>query len=63
MNDYLSTISKAIAGGLITATISVLARYGFHTSPETVSALGVLETALVGYIIGHIAVYVAPSNA
>lgn len=61
--DYLSTISKAVAGGLIAATVAVLARYGFHPTPETVSALGVIETALVAYAIGHLAVYLAPKNA
>lgn len=58
----LSTISKAIAGGLTAAIVGVLARYGFHPQSETVTALGVIVTALVSYVAGHILVYLAPKN-
>jgi hypothetical protein len=58
----LPAISKAIAGGLVTALAAELARYGFHPSAETITATGVIVTALVSYAVGHIAVYFAPKN-
>lgn len=59
----LSTISKAIAGGLISALVAVAAHYGWQPNGETVTAVGVLVTAVVGYVVGHVAVYLAPKNA
>lgn len=58
----LSSISKAIAAGVVTALVAEAGRYGWHPTGQTVSALGVIATALVGYVVGHIAVYIAPSN-
>lgn len=58
----LSTISKAIAAGLTTAVVAELARYGFQVHPATVTALGIVLTAVVGYVVGHVAVYLAPKN-
>jgi hypothetical protein len=58
----LSPISKAIAGGLVGLVVAEVARYGFHGSPEVVNAVSVIVTALVGYVVGHIAVYLAPAN-
>jgi hypothetical protein len=58
----LSTVSKAIAGGITGAVVAVLAHYGFQPHAETITALGVVVTALVGYVVGHIAVYFAPAN-
>lgn len=58
----LQTISKAIAGGVVGLIVALAARYGFHPNAPTVSALGVLVTGLVGYIAGHIVVYLAPAN-
>jgi hypothetical protein len=58
----LSTISKAIAGGVVSALVALGARYGFHASGETVTALGIVVTALVGYGLGHVVVYFAPRN-
>lgn len=58
----LATVSKAIAGGLISALVAVAAHYGWQPHAETVTALGVLVTALVGYVVGHVAVYLAPKN-
>lgn len=60
--DLLSTMSKAVAGGVVSALVALAARYGLHAGPETVSALGVLVTAVVGYAAGHLAVYLAPKN-
>lgn len=48
---------KAIAGGIATAVVALLARFGFHASPEQITAIGVLVTAVVGYVVGHLAVY------
>lgn len=63
MNSFdFSSISKAIAAGLVGAVVAVLARYGFHPQAETVTALGVVVTALVGYGVSHLVVYFAPKN-
>lgn len=58
----LSPVSKAVAGGLVTALVAEFAHYGFQPSATTVTALGVVVTAVVAYIIGHVAVYFAPKN-
>lgn len=58
----LSPISKAIAGGLVTALVAEAARYGFHPQATTVTALGVLVTALISYAVGHVGVFLAPKN-
>ena len=58
----LSTISKAIAGGLVGLVVALGARYGFHASVGTVSTLSIVVTAVVGYVVGHVAVYLAPAN-
>jgi len=58
----LSTISKAIAAGIISAIIGVAARYGFQPDAATITAAGVIVTALVSYIAGHIFVYFSPAN-
>lgn len=58
----VSTISKAIAGGLTAALVALLARYGFQAHPEQITALGVLVTAVVGYALGHLVTYLAPKN-
>lgn len=58
----LSSVSKAIAGGIVAAIVALLARYGFQPDPATVTALGVIVTAAVGYVLGHLAVYFAPKN-
>lgn len=58
----LSTISKAIAGGVTGAILAVAAHYGWQPHAETVTALGVVVTAVVGYVVGHVAVYLAPKN-
>lgn len=59
----LSTISKAIAAGITGAIIALAARYGFQPDAPTASALGVIVTALVGYIAGHVVTYFAPKNS
>jgi len=58
----LQAISKAIAGGLIAVLVAEAARYGFYPSNEVVTASGVVVTAIVSYVAGHIAVYLAPAN-
>jgi len=58
----LSAISKAIAGGLVAVLVGEAARYGFQPSNEVVTAVGVIVTALVSYVVGHAAVYFAPKN-
>jgi len=58
----LSAISKAIAGGLVGLIVAEAARYGFHAGAEVITALGVIVTGVVGYVVGHVAVYLAPAN-
>lgn len=58
----LSPISKAIAGGLVAAIVGIAARYGFHPQAETVTAVGVIVTAVVSYVVGHVVVFLAPKN-
>lgn len=60
--DYLQTVSKAIAGGLVGLVVALVARFGWQPDAPTMSALSVVLTALVGYVVGHIAVYFAPKN-
>jgi hypothetical protein len=58
----LSPLYKAIAGGAVTAVVAELAHFGFQPNASTVTALGVIVTAVVGYVIGHVVVYFAPRN-
>lgn len=58
----LSTVSKAIAGGIVAAFVALGARYGFQPSGETITAAGVVVTALVSYVVGHVVVYLSPAN-
>ncbi len=58
----LSSISKAIAGGVAGLILAEGARYGLQTSQPTKDALSVVLTALVGYAVGHLVVYFAPKN-
>lgn len=58
----LSTISKAIAGGVVSALVALAARYGFHPHAETITAVGAVVTVVVGYIAGHVVVYLSPAN-
>lgn len=58
----LSSMSKAIAGGIVSALVAIAAHYGFQANPEIITAAGVILTAAVGYAVGHIAVYLAPKN-
>jgi hypothetical protein len=39
--------------------IAELSRYGFHPQPVVV---GVILTAIVGYIVGHVVVWIAPAK-
>lgn len=58
----LATMVKAIAGGIVGLVIAEAARFGFKADGPTVTALGVIVTGLVGYIVGHVVVYFAPKN-
>ena len=58
----LSTISKAIAGGLVTLVVGYLAKYGVHITPVINDSLNTLIFALVFYAVGHLVVYIAPAN-
>lgn len=59
----LSPINKAIAGGIVGVILTEAARYGFQPDAPTATALGVLVSAVVGYAVGHLAVYFAPKNS
>lgn len=58
----LSSVSKAIAGGIVGLVVAEVARYGFQPDPAQLTLLSGLVTALVGYGVGHLAVYLAPKN-
>lgn len=58
----LSTVSKAIAGGVVTALVAEAAKFHFQPKATTVSAVSVVLTAVVGYLLGHLVVYFAPKN-
>lgn len=58
----LSSISKAIAGGLVGLVVAEAAHFGWQPDAPTVTALGVIITGIVGYVFGHFAVYFAPKN-
>lgn len=58
----LASISKAIAGGLVGLLVALAARYGWQPDAPTVTAVGVIVTALVGYLVGHVVTYIAPAN-
>lgn len=58
----LQSQSKAISAGAIAALVAEAARFGWHPQGSTVTAAGVIVTAVVSYIIGHLAVYFAPKN-
>lgn len=64
MNPFVfdSTTSKAIAAGIVTALALVIGRYGLKLDAPTTDALGVLLTAVVGYLVGHVGVFFAPAN-
>lgn len=57
-----STMSKAIAGGIVSLVVGLLARYGFQPDAASITAAGVIVTAIISYVVGHIAVYLAPRN-
>lgn len=59
----LSSISKAIAGGLAGVLVAEAARYGFKATPDQVTLLSVVLTGVVGYIVGHVIVYFSPANS
>lgn len=64
MNNFdLSPISKAIAGGIVAAIVGLLARYGFQPDAPSVTAAGVIVTALISYVVGHVFVFFAPKNS
>ena len=58
----LSTVSKAIAGGIVGLVIAEAAHFGFQANGAQASALSVIVTGLVGYVVAHLAVYFAPAN-
>jgi len=63
--NLLSTLqsqSKAIAAGVVAALVAEAARFGFHPKATTVTAAGVIVTAVVTNAIAHVAVFFAPKN-
>jgi glycopeptide antibiotics resistance protein len=61
--SILQSQSKAISAGIVTALVAEFSRFGFHAKSTTITAVGVIITAVVGYVIAHIAVYFAPKNS
>lgn len=53
----LTAFDKAIIAGLTSAIVALVARFGFQPTATTTSAIGVILTAAVPYIVAHLAVY------
>lgn len=53
----LTTFDKAIVAGLTSAIVALVARFGFQPDSTTTSAIGVILTAVVPYVIAHVLVY------
>lgn len=58
----IASVSKAVAGGIVTSVTAFFARYGFHPTLAQLSVAAVILTVMIGYIIGHVIVYAAPKN-
>jgi uncharacterized protein YacL len=58
----LSSVSKAVAGALVTMIVAYLVKHGITLEPVVTSALGTLIDALVTALAGYLAVYFAPKN-
>lgn len=58
----LAAVSKAIGGGIAGVIIAEAAHFGFQPDAPTATALAVVVTAVVGYVIGHVVVYFSPKN-
>lgn len=58
----LKTVSKAIAGAVVTAVVALMSRYGFNADETVQSALEVIVTAAIAAITGFVTVYLAPKN-
>lgn len=54
-----TSFNKAVAAGITTAIVALVARYGWQLNPVTISAVGVIVTAVIGYAVGHILVFIA----
>lgn len=52
-----ATSAKAFAGGLTALIVSEVARFGFHPGAQSISAINVIVTGLVSYLIAHLAVW------
>lgn len=53
----MTPFDKAIIGGITATLLAEAARYGFQPTPQDVTTLGVILTALVPYVITHAAIY------
>ncbi len=62
LSQTLATVSKAIAGMLVSVVVGLAARFGFSADQATVEALEVVVTALVAGVVGFVAVYLSPKN-
>lgn len=54
----LASVSKAIAGAIVTALVAYLTRKGIVLTPEISEAVTVLVAAAIGFI----GVYISPKN-
>jgi hypothetical protein len=57
MNN-LQTVSKALAGALVTALVAFLVKHGVILDPSVSEAITVLIAALIGFVV----VYISPRN-
>jgi hypothetical protein len=61
-NMNISSVSKAIAAGVVTVILTYLAKHGMNLSPVVTDAANTLLLAVVSYVVAHAAVYFAPKN-
>ena len=54
----VASVSKAIAGALVTALVAYLSRKGILLTPEISEAVTVLVAAAIGFL----GVYISPKN-
>lgn len=58
----LSSVSKALAGALVTMLVAYLMKHGITLEPTVTSSLTVVVEAAVSALGGFLAVYFAPKN-
>lgn len=56
--ESISSVSKALAGALVSALVAYLGKHGVVLNDEVTGAVSVLVAALLGFVV----VYLSPKN-